>query len=114
MSTSDISDHPALAPSSAAVAAELQAPPPPSDPTFLLSALGVSGPSPLAALAPSGAAAAELQSAFLEPERGDGGQRWVDLNVASAEDIWGLFLSPSLMGVKLLLLFFFICCTASM
>ena len=63
MSTSDISDHPALAPSSAAAAAELQSPPPSSEPTFLLSAVGVRGPSPLAAPAPSGAAAAERPAA---------------------------------------------------
>jgi hypothetical protein len=77
----------------------LQAPPPSSEPNFLLYAVGVRGSSPLAALAPSGAAAAELQSAFLEPERPDGGQRWVDLNIASGEDIWSLFLSPSLNGM---------------
>jgi hypothetical protein len=81
---------PALAPSGAA-AAELQ-PQPDAQP----------------ALAPSGAAAE--QPLFLEAERGDGGQRWVDLNIASGEDIWGLFLSPGLNGCCYL---FVICCTAS-
>ena len=42
-------------------------------------------------------ASAELPS-FLEAERGDGGQRWVDVNLASGEDIWSLFLSPNLNG----------------
>jgi hypothetical protein len=42
--------------------------------------------------------AAALPS-FLEPERGDGGQRWLDVNLASGEDIWSLFMSPSLNGV---------------
>ncbi len=88
------SASPALAPSGAA-AAELQAP-----------SESQSGSSAHPAPAPAPSGAVVDQPLFLEPERGDGGQRWVDLNIASGEDIWGLFLSPSLNGVKLLLLFF--------
>lgn len=54
--------------------------------------------------------------AVLEPECGDGAQRWVDLNIASGEDIWGLFLSPGLNGVKLLLFVCYLlhCCNVTL
>jgi hypothetical protein len=53
------------------------------------------------AAAPAGAPDAEpdvLPSAFLEPVRGDLGQRWVDVNLASAEDIWSMFCNPNING----------------
>jgi hypothetical protein len=64
----------------------------------------------LAAAAPAGAPDAEpdesLPSAFLEPVRGDLGQRWVDVNVASAEDMWSMFCNPNVNGGCVFMLFF--------
>ena len=60
--------------------------------------------------APAGAPDAEpgesLPSAFLEPVRGDLGQRWVDVNVASAEDMWSMFCNPNVNGGCVFMLFF--------
>ena len=48
--------------------------------------------------APPPASEALALAQFLEPARADQGQRWVDVNLATAENIWSLFNNPSING----------------
>jgi hypothetical protein len=92
---------PALAPAPVDPDAPAAAAPPPAQaapPSAQANLAAAAAPPPAQAADANNEPVAAPAAAFLEPARADQGQRWVDLNLASAEDMWSMFCNPNING----------------